>query len=106
MHLFLTVRDDNNEVTELYVLNPNEIRIERLAPGEPLIYRVKDTEKGIFDKILTSNEILHIPLFRMPGSYYGLSPIGACRMSVGIAQASDTYAASYFGNACKPCWCY
>jgi HK97 family phage portal protein len=98
----LTVRDDNDEVTELYVLNPNEIRIERLSPGEPLIYRVKDTEKGIFDKILTSKEILHIPLFRMPGSYYGLSPIGACRMSVGIAQASDTYAASYFGNAANP----
>jgi HK97 family phage portal protein len=98
----LTVRDDNDEVTELYVLNPNEIRIERLAPGEPLIYRVKDTEKGIFDKILTSKELLHIPLFRMPGSYYGLSPIGACRMSVGIAQASDTYAASYFGNASNP----
>jgi HK97 family phage portal protein len=38
----------------------------------------------------------------MPGSYYGLSPIGACRMSVGIAQASDTYAASYFGNAANP----
>jgi len=98
----LTVRDDNDEVTELYVLNPNEIRIERLAPGEPLIYRVKDTEKGIFDKILTNRELLHIPLFRMPGSYYGLSPIGACRMSVGIAQASDTYAASYFGNASNP----
>lgn len=97
----LTVRDDNNEVIELYVLNPNEIRIERLAPGEPLVYRVKDPE-GLYDKILTKNELLHIPLFRLPGSHYGLSPIGACRMSIGIAQASDTYAASYFGNAANP----
>lgn len=97
----LTVRDDMGEVTELYVLNPNEIRIERLAPGEPLVYRVKDPE-GLYDKILTKNELLHIPLFRIPGSHYGLSPIGACRMSVGIAQASDTYAASYFGNAANP----
>jgi HK97 family phage portal protein len=107
MHLhgnafILTVRDDNNEVTELYVLNPNEVRIERPVPGEPLVYRVKDIDNGLYDQILTSNEILHIPLFRMPGSYYGLSPIGACRMSVGIAQASDTYAASYFGNASNP----
>ena len=107
MHLhgnafILTVRDDNNEVTELYVLNPNEVRIERPIPGEPLVYRIKDIENGIYDQILTSNEVLHIPLFRMPGSYYGLSPIGACRMSVGIAQASDTYAASYFGNASNP----
>jgi HK97 family phage portal protein len=97
----LTVRDDNDEVTELYVLNPNEVRIERLAPGEPLVYRVKD-EFNTYEKVLTSKELLHIPLFRMPGSYYGLSPIGACRMSVGIAQASDTYAASYFGNAANP----
>jgi len=98
----LTVRDDNNEVTELYVLNPNEIRIERPIPGEPLVYRVKDIDNAMYDKILTSNELLHIPLFRLPGSHYGLSPIGACRMSVGIAQASDTYAASYFGNASNP----
>jgi HK97 family phage portal protein len=107
MHLhgnafILTVRDDNNEVTELYVLNPNEVRIERPIPGEPLVYRVKDIDNNLYDQILTSNEVLHIPLFRMPGSYYGLSPIGACRMSVGIAQASDTYAASYFGNAANP----
>ena len=107
MHLhgnafILTVRDDNNEVTELYVLNPNEVRIERPIPGEPLVYRVKDIDNALYDQILTSNEVLHIPLFRMPGSYYGLSPIGACRMSVGIAQASDTYAASYFGNAANP----
>jgi HK97 family phage portal protein len=107
MHLhgnafILTVRDDNNEVTELYVLNPNEVRIERPIPGEPLVYRVKDIDNAMYDQILTSNEVLHIPLFRMPGSYYGLSPIGACRMSVGIAQASDTYAASYFGNAANP----
>jgi len=107
MHLhgnafILTVRDDNNEVTELYVLNPNEVRIERPIPGEPLVYRVKDIDNAMYDQILTSNEVLHIPLFRMPGSYYGLSPIGACRMSIGIAQASDTYAASYFGNASNP----
>jgi len=107
MHLhgnafILTVRDSDNEVTELYVLNPNEVRIERPIPGEPLVYRVKDIDNGLYDQILTSNEVLHIPLFRMPGSYYGLSPIGACRMSVGIAQASDTYAASYFGNAANP----
>lgn len=107
MHLhgnafILTVRDDNNEVTELYVLNPNEVRIERPIPGEPLVYRIKDIDNALYDQVLTSNEVLHIPLFRMPGSYYGLSPIGACRMSVGIAQASDTYAASYFGNAANP----
>jgi len=97
----LTVRDDMGEVTELYVLNPNEVRIERLAPGEDLVYRIKDAE-GLYDRILTKNELLHIPLFRLPGSHYGLGPIGACRMSIGIAQASDTYAASYFGNAANP----
>ena len=96
-----TVRDDLGEVVELYCLNPNDVRIERLFPGEPLVYKVRD-EFGDWSKVLTKDEMVHIPLFRLPGSLYGLSPISACRMSVGIAMASDTYAASYFGNASNP----
>ncbi len=96
-----TVRDDSGEVVELYCINPNDVRIERLAPGEPLVYKIRD-EFGDWQKTLTKEEMVHIPLFRLPGTHYGLSPISACRMSVGISMASDTYAASYFGNAANP----
>ena len=97
----LTLRDEDDIVQELYCLNPNDVRIIRPAPGEPLVYEFKD-ELGNFSRRLTNREILHIPMMRVPGSHYGLSPIGACRMSIGIAMAADTYASSYFGNSANP----
>jgi HK97 family phage portal protein len=95
----LTVRDDMGEVVELYCLHPEDVRIKRLAPGEPLVYEVRE-EFGM--RILTKDEILHIPMFRLPGSHYGLGPISAARLTIGAAMAADTYAASYFGNAANP----
>ena len=97
----LTLRDEDGVVQELYCLNPNDVRIFRPDPGAPLVYEYKNEFEN-YSKILTSDQILHIPMMKVPGSYYGLSPIGACRMSVGIAMASDTYASSYFGNAANP----
>lgn len=99
----LTVRDDMGDVTELYVIDPRHIRIERLAPGEPLVYfvKIKDSQ-GVYEQRLSDKELLHIPDFRLPGERYGLSPIAACRTTLGAAMAADTYAASYFGNAANP----
>ena len=37
----LTVRDDMGDVQELYVIDPRHVRIERLAPGDPLVYFIK-----------------------------------------------------------------
>lgn len=99
----LTVRDDNDEVFELYCLNPHEVRIRRLGPNEPLVYEITIREEGeVKTEILTGREILHIPMFRLPGSHYGLGPVAACRLSIGGAMAAETYAASYFGNAANP----
>jgi HK97 family phage portal protein len=99
----LTVRDDNNEVVEVYCLNPDDVRIRRLRPNEPLVYEVQTRdEQGAYTQILTKNEMLHIPLFRLPGSHYGLGPIAAARLTIGAAMAADTYAAAYFGNAANP----
>ena len=99
----LTVRDDMGDVQELYVLDPIGVRIERPRAGEPLIYYVKirDTQ-GVYEERLTDKELLHIPDFRLPGQRYGLSPITACRTTLGAAMAADVYAASYFGNAANP----
>jgi len=100
----LTVRDDMGDVKELYVIDPRYVRIERRGPGEPLIYYVKIRIEGggTYEQILDGREIMHIPDFRLPGQRYGLSPIAACRTTIGSAMAADTYAASYFGNAANP----
>lgn len=97
----LTVRDDMDEVRELYCVHPEDIRIERPGPGEPIIYKMRDSI-GAYSRILTSKEMLHIPMFRLPGSLYGLGPIAAARLTIGAAMAADTYAAAYFGNAANP----
>ena len=99
----LTVRDDMGDVQEVWCLDPRNVRIERTAPGEPLIYfvKIKDSQ-GIYEQRLTAREVLHIPDFRLPGQIYGLSPIAACRTTLGAAMAADTYAAAYFGNAANP----
>jgi HK97 family phage portal protein len=97
----LTVRDDMDEVRELYCVHPEDIRIERPGPGEPIIYKMRDSV-GAYSRILTSKEMLHIPMFRLPGSLYGLGPIAAARLTIGAAMAADTYAAAYFGNAANP----
>lgn len=99
----LTVRDENDEVFELYCLNPDEVRIRRLRPNEPLVYEITIREAGdVRTEILTNREILHIPMFRLPGSHYGLGPVSAARLTIGAAMAADTYAAAYFGNAANP----
>jgi HK97 family phage portal protein len=99
----LIVRNDQGDVEELYVVDPRNVRIERLAPNEPLVYfvKIKDSQ-GIYEQRLSDKDILHIPDFRLPGQRYGLSPIAACRTTIGSAMAADTYAASYFGNAANP----
>lgn len=97
----LTVRDDMDEVQELYCIHPDDVRIERPGPGEPIVYKMRD-EVGTYTRILTNKEMLHIPMFRLPGSFYGLGPIGAARLTIGAAMAADTYAAAYFGNAANP----
>lgn len=109
----LTVRDDIGDVVELYCINPESVRIVRKGPNEPLVYEVTikeyDPAGGTYtqdynQKVMTlsQNELLHIPLFKLPGSFYGLGPIEAARITLGAAMAADTYAASYFGNAANP----
>jgi HK97 family phage portal protein len=109
----LTVRDDMGDVIELYCINPESVRIVRKGPNEPLVYEVTikeyDPAGGTYTQdynqkvmTLTKDELLHIPLFKLPGSFYGLGPIEAARITLGAVMAADTYAASYFGNAANP----
>jgi HK97 family phage portal protein len=97
----LKVKDEMGEVLELYCLNPRDVRVERPVPGEPVQYRIRDTY-GNFSFLLGADDIVHIPLFRLPGQLLGLGPIGAARVTLGSAMAAEVYAASYFGNAANP----
>jgi len=96
----LLVRDDMGEIIETWVLHPDRVRIIR-KPGEPIRYEYRNAPTEA-PYLLTSQDILHIPAFVLPGQVRGMSPIEACRMVIGGAMAADTYAASYFGNSANP----
>jgi len=116
----LTVRDDMGDVKELYCINPLQVRIRRPDPMGEIQYIVtlgqnaQDPVNQFYDNaqpfdpmstktmVLTKNEILHIPMFRLPGQLLGLGPIAAARITLGSAMAAEVYAASYFGNAANP----
>ena len=112
----LTVRDDMGDVMELYCVNPQNVRIRRPTPNSELVYEVTiglNSETSLYDNMqssdqalkvmtLTKREMLHIPMFRLPGQLLGLGPIGAARITLGSAMAAEVYAASYFGNAANP----
>ena len=116
----LTVRDDLGDVQELYCINPLQVRLRRPDPNGEIEYVVtlgenfQDPINQFYDNaqpydplsvktmVLTKNEMLHIPMFRMPGQLLGLGPISAARVTLGSAMAAEVYAASYFGNAANP----
>jgi HK97 family phage portal protein len=112
----ITVRDDMGDVTELYCINPEYVRLRRPEPNADIEYIVTipyNPQNGLYDPmqsnqlsgktmVLTKNEMLHIPMFRLPGQLLGLGPIGAARVTLGSAMAAEIYAAAYFGNAANP----
>jgi HK97 family phage portal protein len=112
----ITVRDDLGDVVELYAVNPLNVRIRRPDPSAEIIYEVtvgiqpggmlygdmQPSTQEIKTMVLTKREMLHIPMFKLPGQLLGLGPIGAARITLGSAMAAEVYAASYFGNAANP----
>jgi HK97 family phage portal protein len=112
----LTVRDDLGEVVELYCINPINVRLHRPNPNAEIVYKVTvpyNAQNGLYDPmqsnqlagetmVLTKREMLHIPMFRLPGQLLGLGPIGAARVTLGSTMAAEIYAAAYFGNAANP----
>ncbi len=115
----LTVRDDMGDVVELYCINPINVRIKRKSAMDEITYEVtigqnsQSLNNGFYDNVqpidaatkvmtLTKREMLHIPMFRLPGQLLGLGPIAAARITLGSAMAAEVYAASYFGNAANP----
>ena len=112
----ITVRDDLGDVQELYCIDPENVRIRRPEPNAEIVYEVTipyNTQNSLYDPmqsnqlagrtmILTKDEMIHIPMFRLPGQLLGLGPIGAARVTLGSAMAAEVYAAAYFGNAANP----
>lgn len=89
IRLFANRRGD---VTNLVVLNPNEVHIRRNGVGR-VMYEI-DGQEGL----LSSDQIIHIPDVVRPGHVRGVSRVDALKENWGLAIALENYAAKFFGS--------
>ena len=82
--------------TDLHVLNPRLVEVDRDGRGEPT-YRVRDS-RGKLAGEFTALNIIHVPLWRKPGEARGLSPIEAMAQGIGRGLAAEELGARYFGQ--------
>jgi HK97 family phage portal protein len=91
-------RDRLKRVQEVWPLPPSGVQVYRDPPNpqqpnkpRPKLFRVDNDE-------YTSDDILHIPGFTLPGRLRGLSPIEQHASSIGLALAAEEYGESFFRN--------
>lgn len=99
------IRNGRGEVTALYPLLPNRMRVDRDEKGN-LYYeytRTGDEPKSTkFDVVrLNPKEILHIPGLGFDG-LIGYSPIIMAKNAIGMAMACEEYGAKFFSNGAAP----
>ncbi len=91
------VTNSFGEITELWPISPNRVRIER-ADNKQIVYSIQVDGKPI---TLNRDRILHIPGLGFDG-IQGYSVIAMARKSIGLAMAMESFGALYFGNGTHP----
>jgi HK97 family phage portal protein len=94
--LFLT--DRLGDVVETRVLDPQKVEIRMGEMGTP-IYTVS-TSDGAFS--VGPDQMIHIPLFATAGTMRGMSPVEHHRTTLGLASATQLYAAKFYENGAAP----
>ena len=85
-------RDAQGQVVNLVNLNPEKVEVERSKVGRK-IYRYEGE-----NKVLTSDEVIHIVDLILPGELKGLSRVETLKQSLGLNIALSDYAARFFGT--------
>lgn len=80
------------EVSNLVVLNPTHVEIERNGIGR-VMYRIQDE-----GRLYSTEEIIHIADVVRPGHLRGVSRVEALKENFGLALALENYAARFFGQ--------
>jgi HK97 family phage portal protein len=83
-------RDRLSRPTQLMTVHPDDVGVRR-RPDGTMVYQVGREDVAIED-------IVHIPLFALAGSKWGLSPIDVAAQGIGVAIATESYAARFFGQ--------
>jgi HK97 family phage portal protein len=89
-------RNGAGDPVALWPLPPFSVRTERLGDKKVYVVRVEGS-----DVALSPDNVLHVQGFSLNG-HEGLIPSHLARESIGLAKATETFGASFFGNGAVP----
>lgn len=93
------VRNNANEVVELWPIRPDRVRVGRARPTAAnrsgKMFEIEDDQGK--RQALTSNEIMHLPGLSYDG-VVGMSLVRAAAQGIGLALAAESYGARLFGS--------
>ena len=92
------IRNGKGEVTALYPLMPEKMRIDRGADTK-IYYTYNSDKQGTF--VFRKDEILHIVGLGFDG-LVGYSPIAMAKNAIGLSIAAEEYGSSFFSNSGTP----
>lgn len=92
------IRNGKGEVTALYPLMPEKMKIDRGEDGM-LYYTYTSDKQGSF--IFRKDEILHIVGLGFD-ALIGYSPIAMAKNAIGLSIAAEEYGSSFFSNSGTP----
>lgn len=90
----ILTRDRNGLPTQLPLQHPDTVSVQRDADGRPE-WRVNGQE-------VERDKIWHRRSFPIPGAFWGLSPIGAHSLTIGLGLASEQFGAQFFIDGGHP----
>jgi len=92
--------DRMNRVKALWPIGPHRVTVYRQKDSGEIYYEVR-LENNVGTKILSKNQMFHVPGLSFNG-LYGYSPVTKFRESLGLTAATEEFGARYFGQGTHP----
>jgi len=94
----LFIKGRNGDIVEMRVLDPEKVTI-KMVDGAPIYTVTGEDNVGVE---LTSDAILHIPLFATGSALRAPSPVEQHRTTLGLASATQLYSAKFYEQGAAP----
>ena len=98
-YVFRTV-NGAGRTAELWNIHPERVKILRPASADRPAYFVDDQPIGVAWPV--GPNLYHERIYPTPNQVKGMSPITACRETVGLGLGLESYAGRFFGNSATP----
>lgn len=95
-------RDIFGGLWQMYVLNPDRVKVLVGDDGEVFYQISTDKLYGLSDTVVPASEMIHDRMNCFYHPLVGLSPLTACGISVGLGLSIQHTSATLFGNNSRP----